>query len=63
MAAKNWGVFETGQEVHVIPLDDECDHLEQLGCWCNPSRDVQAAFVIVHHAADGREYDERRRAP
>lgn len=49
--------------VHVLPIDDLRAHKESTTCWCVPwvyadaTRD--AALVIVHHSADGRELVEQ----
>lgn len=49
-------------DIHVIPENDLLEHLQLRQCWCLPrveDRGVDAS-LIIHHAADGREYFEER---
>lgn len=48
-------------DIHVLPIDDLQEHHECRSCWCGPSvtREPNAAAVVVHHAADGRDLVER----
>ncbi len=42
--------------VQVIPINDTREHSEEVGaCWCGITNDEDDPFVLVHHAADGRE--------
>lgn len=48
-------------DVHVLPIDDLRAHEETLACWCAPTLkqvDGSTSYVVVHHAADGRELVE-----
>lgn len=43
-------------EKHVIPLDDEREHITDTSCWCDPSQDIDGdEYLFVHHSLDGRE--------
>ena len=42
--------------IHVLPQNDEREHLLSEFCWCEPRND---AGVMVHNAADCREISER----
>lgn len=49
------------RDVHVVPINDLRDHEESLACWCVPTLqevDRSLHYVVVHHAADGRELVE-----
>jgi len=46
-------------EGHVVPLDDAIPHIRAAICPCHPFvEDLGYRTLIVHHAADGREYSE-----
>ncbi len=56
-------------DVHVVPMADLVQHVEIRQCWCRPRVDEfpEGTALVVHFAADGREYvepdaclDERR---
>ena len=53
-------MLNCSSDIHVIPENDLLDHLQVRQCWCLPRVDEQGPdeAVIVHHAADGREYFE-----
>lgn len=51
----------TPQDVHVLPINDLREHVESLACWCAPKLqrvDGSTAYLVVHHALDGRELVE-----
>ncbi len=53
-----------GWQVHVVPVDDRRRHECDMGCWCGPR--VEDALhgrpgLVVHNAADRREFDEEPR--
>lgn len=52
-------------DIHVLPLNDTIDHLELRECVCRPRIEKQSdcPAVVVHHAADGREYFEDGHTP
>ncbi len=52
-----WGVYETNNLSHVMPMDDLREHL-LTECWCKPFEDDG---VIVHNSMDQREQFERGR--
>lgn len=41
--------------IHVLPINDLCEHEETETCWCKPRYDEG---VIVHNSMDGREHFE-----
>lgn len=47
--------------VHVVPLNDEREHLLTFACWCEPRVECVRgkAPIVVHNAGDGREAQER----
>jgi hypothetical protein len=45
-------------DIHVLPVDDLIAHVESRGCVCRPRCDEGVPAVVVHNAADGREYFE-----
>ena len=47
-------------DTHIIPLDDLVQHLEIRQCLCRPAVEEfsNGNAVVVHNAADGREYFE-----
>lgn len=55
LAVKNWD-----GDAHVLPIDDLMTHTETRECACGPFVDLSSDVpVIIHHAADFREYSER----
>jgi hypothetical protein len=45
---------------HVIPLDDEREHVETQDCWCGPSAEHdEGSILFVHNSADLREEYEK----
>jgi hypothetical protein len=48
--------------LHVLPIGDTRDHIEELGCWCEPAHDEECDMV-VHNSHDRREEFERGRKP
>jgi len=50
--------------VHVVPIGDLREHVDQTDCWCRPTPDDEEPSVLVHHALDGREdFETGRRKP
>ncbi len=49
-----------GWAVHVVPVDDRRRHDSDFGCWCGPRIEDG---VVIHAAADRREFGEERRSP
>ncbi len=47
---------KTGQDWHVIPMNDLRPHKSGKDCWCKPSRDADEHNVWVHHSLDRREH-------
>lgn len=47
-----------GTDWHVLPVNDLKAHWRSAGCWCCPrvERQLNGARVIVHNAADMREF-------
>ena len=43
--------------VHVLPVNDLCEHEESEDCVCGP-RVEEDGMVVVHNSLDGREQDE-----
>ncbi len=50
--------------IHVVPIDDLREHIEDNDrCWCRP-RVEDDGMVIVHNSMDGREkYETGERKP
>ncbi len=48
-----------GWQVHVVPVEDRRRHAPDMGCWCGPR--IEDGDIVVHAAADRREFVERRR--
>ena len=55
---KEWAVIV---EKHIVPLDDEQEHITDVSCWCGPTQDRDDKHMYVHHSADGREKREHLR--
>ena len=58
---KDWEVVETDNEVHVIPIDDNDEHLFE-NCPCKPKYKNEEDFerlLVVHNAWDRREAWEK----
>lgn len=61
---KGWSQTPRGDrkgDVHVTPIGDLREHELSIGCWCGPQLnkvDGSTAFLVVHHAEDGRELVE-----
>lgn len=51
-----WEVIPTNEAVHVVPLDDEGEHLLEDCCPCHPRRDKtkSGGLMLIHDAYDGR---------
>lgn len=47
-------------DYHVVPLNDLVQHLQLRQCLCHPAVEEfpNGNAVVVHHAADAREYFE-----
>lgn len=45
---------EESRDIHVIPVNDEREHVTTMSCPCNPRRDAMRR-VVVHQAWDRRE--------
>ena len=44
---------------HVTPCNDLKEHRESRTCWCKPCVEYENGNeIIVHNAADGREFEE-----
>jgi len=51
-------------DVHVVPVNDLKDHVETIHCWCAPRLEwAEPGWVVVHHAADRREWTEPKPEP
>jgi hypothetical protein len=51
----------TNADIHVLPLQDLREHVEERGCWCHPTliqENAEADVVVVHQSMDGRELVE-----
>lgn len=56
-------VVKSPVEIHVVPVDDICDHEMDDRCVCGPSQEMVWDFdkgqydgsIIVHPSLDGRE--------
>lgn len=49
-------------DIHVMPVDDLCEHVEARECWCQPrieGEDKYGVSVVIHHSMDGRELIEQ----
>lgn len=61
-----WGVYEYNEDdedytYHVVPLDDEHEHMLSRQCECVPRAKAvdDMSIIIVHNSFDGREaYEE-----
>jgi hypothetical protein len=54
-----WIALETQDAVHVLPMDDECEHAARRDCLCGPALDDDGAAPLYTHASlDGREQRE-----
>lgn len=52
---------KTMADIHVLPIADLREHEESIACWCVPMLqqvEDSTSYVVVHHAADGRELVE-----
>lgn len=50
--------------IHVLPLNDLREHVENAHCWCHPRLEGEAQDVVVHNALDGREdFETGKRKP
>jgi hypothetical protein len=50
------------RDIHVVPLNDLREHVETRACWCGPRVESEGdTTTVVHHAADGREFDRDAR--
>lgn len=47
--------------IHVIPINDLREHIEDTSCWCRPTPADDNAAVIIHHSMDRREEYEQGR--
>lgn len=44
---------------HIIPVEDDREHVASLSCWCRPQMDEDTSeFMWLHSALDGREGHE-----
>lgn len=43
--------------IHILPVDDEQDHIDSSTCHCSPITEVLAGgdLLIIHSSFDGRE--------
>lgn len=45
-----WQIF------HVLPVNDEVEHVESYKCPCHPKVDiVEQDIIVIHNSFDGRE--------
>lgn len=57
--SKKWKILWTDVDVHVIPMNDTTDHIEDRSCGCvTEVRD----HIVIHNSYDLREIKERHRA-
>lgn len=51
--------------LHVLPINDEIDHEETCGCWCQPTVEdvLPHRYLVIHHSVDGRELFEEGALP
>lgn len=51
-----WKVIPTNDTVHVVPMDDQGEHLLEEGCPCRPRHDKtnSGELMLIHDAYDGR---------
>lgn len=57
----NWGVFETDEAIHVVPISDTDEHIMVGDCGCEPSIEDGEHYdrpIITHNSFDGREVIE-----
>lgn len=52
---------DDGNQIHVIPLNDDVEHGETVDCVCGPDLEAigePAVLLVRHHSLDGREHHE-----
>jgi len=59
-----WEVVPLRDEVHIIPINDLCEHhLDGTGCVCGPTVEQHKQPLIIHASLDGRELLEQQDPP
>ncbi|MDF2969371.1 MAG: hypothetical protein K0Q93_3149 [Nocardioidaceae bacterium] len=58
-----WLAQQTDDGAHVLPIDDQVDHVESDDCVCGPAVEYVtgeqgSGWLITHHSLDGREHHE-----
>ena len=54
-------VINDAGEMHVVPVDDQHEHINRPWCFCRPRRmEDDYEHIWVHHSWDGRELSEPR---
>lgn len=48
-------VRHEGGRIHVLPIDDDHEHVLSVDCPCRPKVDEVVRGVVVHNSSDGRE--------
>ena len=49
--------------IHILPINDEKEHVEETTCWCSPHLITdEPELIVVHHSADCRELIEEATA-
>lgn len=60
---KDWSVIyvpNSCEDIHIIPNNDDGEHLLERICPCNPTIEHKLCCSLVKHSAyDGREYEEQ----
>lgn len=44
--------------IHVMPVGDLKEHIDDVSCWCHPTASIEESHVIIHNSLDGRESAE-----
>lgn len=55
-----WGIYEIEDCIHIVPIEDEGEHIFDKDCSCEPREEINNGIVTyVHDAFDGRIAVER----
>lgn len=47
--------------IHIIPIGDIEEHLEETACWCCPTvEEYEGNIICTHNAFDGRTKEEQK---
>lgn len=58
-----WTVESSGDQIHVVPVEDFEPHFFTDECHCKPKRHPETTSrIVVHNSFDGRELTEPDRA-